>query len=31
MMTFRLIQSMKRDISDLLAGRPVFEGNKLFD
>jgi C4-dicarboxylate transporter DctQ subunit len=31
MMTFRLFQSMKRDISDLLAGRPVFEGNKLFD
>ena len=31
MMTVRLIQSMKRDISDLRAGRPVFEGNKLFD
>jgi len=31
MMTFRLFQSMKRDISDLLAGRPVFEGSKLFD
>ena len=31
MMTFRLLQSMKRDISDLRAGRPVFEGNKLFD
>ncbi len=31
MMSIRLIQSMKRDISDLIAGRPVFEGNKLFD
>ena len=31
MMILRLIQSMKRDISDLRAGRPVFEGNKLFD
>lgn len=31
MISFRLIQSMKRDISDLRAGRPVFEGNKLFD
>jgi TRAP-type C4-dicarboxylate transport system permease small subunit len=31
MMIFRLFQSMKRDISDLLAGRPVFEGSKLFD
>jgi TRAP-type C4-dicarboxylate transport system permease small subunit len=31
MMIFRLLQSMKRDISDLLAGRPVFEGSKLFD
>ena len=31
MMTLRLVQSMKRDISDLRAGRPVFEGNKLFD
>ncbi|MFH2130099.1 MAG: TRAP transporter small permease [bacterium] len=31
MMVIRLIQSMKRDISDLIAGRPVFEGNKLFD
>jgi TRAP-type C4-dicarboxylate transport system permease small subunit len=31
MMTLRLIQSMKRDISDLRAGRPVFEGTKLFD
>jgi C4-dicarboxylate transporter DctQ subunit len=31
MMIFRLLQSMKRDISDLRAGRPVFEGSKLFD
>ncbi|WP_136795297.1 MULTISPECIES: TRAP transporter small permease [Desulfosediminicola] len=31
MMVVRLLQSMKRDISDLKAGRPVFEGNKLFD
>lgn len=27
----RLIQSMKRDISDLKAGRPIFVGKKLFD
>ena len=31
MMVIRLIQSMVRDFSDLIAGRPVFEGNKLFD
>lgn len=31
MMVVRLLQSMKRDFSDLIAGRPVFEGNKLFD
>ncbi len=31
MMVIRLIQSMQRDFSDLIAGRPVFEGNKLFD
>lgn len=31
MIVWRLLQSMKRDISDLKAGRPVFEGNKLFD
>lgn len=31
MMTFRLLQSIHRDWSDLKAGRPVFEGNKLFD
>jgi hypothetical protein len=27
----RLIQSIIRDVSDLKAGRPVFEGKKLFD
>jgi TRAP-type C4-dicarboxylate transport system permease small subunit len=31
MMVFRILQSIKRDWSDLRAGRPVFEGNKLFD
>ena len=31
MMVFRLLQSIRRDWSDLKAGRPVFEGNKLFD
>ncbi len=31
MMVFRVLQSIKRDWSDLRAGRPVFEGNKLFD
>lgn len=28
---FRLIQSILRDIADLRAGRPVYEGDKLFD
>ena len=28
---WRLLQSMKRDLSDLKAGRPVFVGKKLFD
>ena len=28
---FRLVQSLMRDISDLRAGRPVYEGDKLFD
>lgn len=28
---FRLIQSLLRDIADLRHGRPVFEGDKLFD
>ena len=31
MMIVRLLQSMWRDWNDLKAGRPVFEGNKLFD
>lgn len=31
MMVVRLLQSMRRDIKDLREGRPVFEGNKLFD
>jgi TRAP-type C4-dicarboxylate transport system permease small subunit len=31
LMIIRLVQSMKRDIGDLVAGRPVFQGNKLFD
>jgi TRAP-type C4-dicarboxylate transport system permease small subunit len=28
---FRLSQSLLRDINDLRAGRPVYEGDKLFD
>jgi len=31
MMVIRLLQSIRRDWKDLIAGRPVFEGNKLFD
>jgi C4-dicarboxylate transporter DctQ subunit len=31
MMITRLIQSIIRDISDLKAGRPIYEGKKLFD
>jgi C4-dicarboxylate transporter DctQ subunit len=31
MIIWRLLQSMKRDFSDLKNGRPMFEGNKLFD
>jgi len=27
----RLFQSIRRDIADLIAGRPVFTGGKLFD
>jgi hypothetical protein len=30
-MIIRLIQSIIRDVSDLKAGRPIFEGKKLFD
>ena len=28
---FRLLQSLLRDFGDLIAGRPVFEDNQLFD
>ena len=31
LVTFRLIQSLIRDVKDLRAGRPVYEGDKLFD
>ena len=31
MMLVRLVQSIMRDVSDLRANRPVFEGTKLFD
>jgi len=31
LMMFRLLQSLRRDVADLLAGRPVFEGERLFD
>lgn len=31
LMILRLVQSLMRDIRDLRAGTPVFEGNKLFD
>ncbi|ASJ75264.1 TRAP transporter small permease [Granulosicoccus antarcticus] len=31
LVVFRLLQSLRRDMGDLLAGRPVFEGNKMFD
>jgi len=31
LMLFRLIQSLIRDIADLRAGRPVYEGARLFD
>ena len=31
LMVFRLIQSLVRDIADLKAGRPVYEGERLFD
>jgi TRAP-type C4-dicarboxylate transport system permease small subunit len=28
---FRLVQSFLRDVNDLRNGRPVYEGDKLFD
>lgn len=31
LMMFRLLQSLCRDIRDLIAGRPVFEGGQLFE
>lgn len=31
LMVFRLIQSLIRDVQDLRAGKPVYEGDKLFD
>ena len=31
LMIFRLIQSLVRDVGDLIAGRPVYEGARLFD
>ena len=31
LMLFRLAQSLLRDISDLRSGRPVYEGERLFD
>ena len=31
LMMFRLFQSLRRDVADLVAGRPVFEGERLFD
>ena len=31
LMIFRLLQSLVRDIADLKAGRPVYEGERLFD
>lgn len=31
LVVLRLLQSLLRDISDLRAGRPVYEGDKLFD
>ncbi|WP_299357926.1 TRAP transporter small permease [uncultured Paracoccus sp.] len=31
LMIFRLLQSLVRDISDMRAGRPVYEGERLFE
>ena len=31
LMMFRLLQSLRRDVADLFSGRPVFEGERLFD
>ena len=31
LMIFRLLQSLHRDLRDFKDGRPVFEGERLFD
>ncbi len=31
LMMYRLLQSLRRDIADFASGRPVFEGERLFD
>jgi TRAP-type C4-dicarboxylate transport system permease small subunit len=31
LMMYRLLQSLRRDVADFIAGRPVFEGERLFD
>jgi TRAP-type C4-dicarboxylate transport system permease small subunit len=31
LMIFRLVQSLVRDVADLRSGRPVYEGERLFD
>jgi TRAP-type C4-dicarboxylate transport system permease small subunit len=31
LMIFRLVQSLVRDVTDLRAGRPVYEGERLFE
>ncbi len=31
LMMFRLLQSLRRDLGDLFGGRPVYEGERLFD
>ena len=31
LMTYRLVQSIWRDVGDLRRGQPVFEGTKMFD
>ncbi|MFT7041155.1 MAG: hypothetical protein ACJAW4_003888 [Paracoccaceae bacterium] len=30
-MVFRIVQSIVRDLKDLAAGRPVYEGGRMFD
>jgi C4-dicarboxylate transporter DctQ subunit len=31
LMVFRIVQSIVRDLKDLAAGRPVYEGGRMFD